>query len=691
MKKALSFFGTIIIIMSMLVLTSCSGDVAKVESVLEIDSSFCGHRSITIKYPLSCDVDELEQKLSSENPLADIENARFEYLGVQQDGYTFFVDVSFSSRDEYKTRMTQLVGRDVSVYLSQPNTVFASGTRMTEDFDVSDIISWIVNISQENSDTSAVGFDYSANSVVINSELFSTGSTTDIYQLDGKPINSISIETTNQKDGTYDRSITFSIPNSTYNTLTGSIESYFSRITADGADYAGWTGKGSSWEYQVIYKSVDIDTMAKNTAMLLCTDSEYAFYGDKNNSGTPLSEGLTFEESFDTFGYIGTDSGGVKLEYKYALPTKTTHGDGTLLDFGKWTAVGVWEDGVYTLQPESDHIDIRIPDGIQYTINGIRFNLDVVDNNSFVRTTEFLYSKTQGYDGMNFAKRYFLKKGAQVECTQDDDNLICKVTCSGTAAEITDQLVDYFGSGNYMSYTSHNSPLSLSTKTKMTEYVNLGYMLNSINANRPISYTVSSDCNENIVSLVCDKSDANYSELGNSVLTVELSSGIETIVYEGNIPNTVNIIIYSVVCTLMLSATVVIVVLMMIKRRKKSKHSDTADKGEIRDDSISAATQGDTSYGDADDTDDMQSGAPQQTTTFSISELNVLSSLVDKKMREEIDKDVSEKMEADRLENLKKELKAQQIAELERKIYGKSDDTDQSDADSANTDSADTN
>lgn len=650
MKRVLSILLAVVVVSSMLLLTACTNEKATVESVLNIDSEYNGSRKITIKFPLDTHIDSLSEQLIDNNPLKESKTSSFEYLGVEKDGYVFVINVSFDDRESYLSQMSSLVGREVVSDMSQPESVMCSGTRMREDFDVSDIIKWMTDLTQNNEDTKDVVFDYSVNTVSINGTVFNTESTIDISEREGKAINSISIETTNLKDETYDRTITFLIPNKTYNDLAGSIEPYFASLTSEQAHYSDWTSLGESWEYKVIFKSLSIDELSQCTAMLLDTKEDTLYYEDKNKASTPLSEGLVFEESFNTFSFVNSKGEDVELTYKYALPTKTTHSDGNVFIDGKWSATGSWQDGVYSTEVDTDIVKVRIPDGIQYAINGIRMDLEVLGEDDFVRTVEFLYSKTQGMDGMLYAQNFFKSKGVLVETDEDDDNLMCRVISKGSSSQITDELVELFGSGNFMTHTTKDTALSLSQKTQLTDYVNLSYMLNSTNANRPITYTVRSSGDENIIDLKCDGEDSDRDKGNSDVLLVEVSRGQGTVTYNGNIPKMGSIIVYCLVGLFMFGATVV-VILYMLKKQKERK-AQVPEKPAY---SLS------------------------QTTTFSIAELKGASGKPNADKSDEIvvsqiNKEIEDKIEADRIESLSKELKAKEIAELEKKIYGTSND-----------------
>ncbi len=618
MKKTLSMFLALTFVLSMLLLSGCSAQTAKVESMLNIDSQFQGQREVTVTYPVSVDIDSLSQLLLSTNPVKENEGVSFEYNGVTQDGYEFELTFSFDSKETYLSQVSKLIGRQVSSYMSQPQSVFASGTRMVEDFDTAQLVSFITQTASEIDGLKDVSYDYSVNTVNINGTAFNTGSTIDITQREGLAVDFIHIETTNLKDGTFDRTITISIPNKTYIDNQEAIETYLYTNTHPSAQYCDFTSLGESWEYKVIYKGLELSQLYSHTSMILGTETD-VYYGDKNNSSTPLSEGLVFEEVLDTFGFMNEDNEAVKLIYDYALPVKTTYGDGSVFTNGKWQTAGSWQNGVYSLNVDSDTLDIRIPDGIQYAINGINFDLEVLGDSKFIRTTDFLYSKTQGSDGMNYAKSFFESKGAQVETLEDDDNLICRIKTQGTVTEITDELVEYFGSGNFMAYEVTNRPLAFSDKTELKDYINLSYMLNSQNSNRPMKYSVHSSGDENILELYCGDSEVDEKSEKSQKLTVDVAGGQGTLTYNGKIPNRGKIAMYIGIVIFVLLLTVAVIIYIVYKRKKPAVMQE-------------------------------------------IKRLTAFSETSTQKLREEIDKDINEKIEAESLEESNKD----ELSQLEK-------------------------
>ena len=673
MKRLLSIVSVVLLCLVMCMgLSACEQPAVTVTSETDINSSFAGSRTVGIVYPLSANIDVLRDKLVENSPAADIDGADFTYAGVEENGYRFELRLTFPNKTKYEEIVSALIGRSADVFLSQKNTTLTKGIRMAEDFDVSELISWVERDTDSEKETRNLRFDYPGCTVKIANQDYQTGSTVSINDCKGSPLNSISVKTSNDKEGSFDRTFTFTVPNETYNHDKEAIEQYFLANTSPDAKYSGWSSEGANMVYTVIYEGLDLDKLTEFTSMLLDTDSVEVFYGDKDNASTPLSEGKAFEESLDTFSFIGPDEGYPAFEYSYSLPTSTTHGDGSVFENGRWVSSGVWEEGVYKMSADTGAVKVRIPDGVQYSINGINFYLTSLGDSRFRRTTEFLYSKTDGYDGMKYASDYFASKGAVNETGENDDDLYCRVICEGSADEITPQLVNLFGSGNFMAYRRNEGILALTVKTELLDNVNLGYMLNAGNANRPMTYYVSSDGGENIVSISVDGSETAYAE--HSASSLPIQNGVASVEYRGNIPIVSNIVIYLLIGVSLLGLTAVICVMLVRPKRRRRPAPDPLNNPEAYlDTSTGVQPKGFDDEMPQDDPENSDEDTPSlaQTTTFSIFELNALSR--NKKYVDEINKDIEERIQQDNLENRKNDIRAKQLEDLSRKVYGTSD------------------
>lgn len=670
MKKLCSVLLIIILILSLSAcLSGCEKAKVAVSSVLSIDERFKGTRTVTAVYPVSADIDAVKDKIIADDPTAEIPGASFSYSGVKEDGYYFELKLRFTDKAEYERIVGSLIGRKTAVFLSRKNTALTQGTRMAEDFDVSELITWMVSDTAAAEQTKNLTFDYSANTVQIGADSYDTKSTAAIYDCTGSAVNSISIKTMNHKSGSYDRTFAFRLPHATYTKDKDAIEAYFLSNTLPDAKYAGWSAEGSDMVYTVIYEDMTVAEMANVTAKLLDTDSVAISYGDIDNASTPLSEGLTYAENLDSFSFIGENDGFPTIRYSYSLPLNTTYGEGSLFENGRWVSAGAWENDLYTVELNSGTAQLRIPDGIQYQISGIDFSVASLGDSRFRRTTEFLYEANNSA-AAHYALSYFKAKGVEnAAVNTTDQNIACSVSFEGTTDEITSQLVNVFGSGNFMAYEQKKGAFDLSVKTVLTDYVNLGYMLNSDNAAQPMHYSVSSEGGENIVSLSVDGSETAFTESNKG--TMAIKGGCATVRYRGNIPVTVSIVIYLTAGLVLLILTAFIAIKLIKPKKKRVPDPLNNPEAVYADADMPEDAADDASENDAEDASSEEKGARAplaQTTTFSILELNTL--VRNKKYVDEINKDVEQRLHAQSLEEQKHDIRARELEEISRKVYG---------------------
>ncbi|MBQ3284496.1 MAG: hypothetical protein IJH40_02530 [Ruminococcus sp.] len=664
MKKLIALLIVILLILSLCFsLSGCDQPTVIVRSELMISDGFSGTRTVTAVYPLSADIDAVKDTLLADSPTDEIDGADFTYVGVEEDGYHFQLLLHFGNKTQYEKIIAALINRSTGVFLSRKNTFLTHGTRMEEDFDVSELIPWVINDTASSDALKNLKFAFDTNTVRIGSDTFDTASTVSINDCTGSPINSISLKTTNDKADTYTRTFAFSIPNDTYTADKDAIEQYFMTNTLPDARYAGWTQEGSNMVYTVIYEQLDLEKMTDVTSALLDTDSVSITYGDVDNASTPLSEGLAFEENLDTFSFIGPDNGYTPLYYSYSLPLNTTYGDGSVFEGGRWVSAGEWKDDLYNVTLDSGSARLRIPDGIQYSVTGIEFSLASLGESRFRRSTDFLYAKSDR-SAADYAQSYFAGRNVESEISETDDSLVCRVVFEGTTDEITAQLVHVFGSGNFMAYEQHKGTFDLSVKTEFTDYVNLGYMLNADNAAVPMNYTVSSEGGENIVSVSVDGSETAYTD--HSRGTMPMKNGCAEIRYHGNIPVVSSIIIYLASGAVLLLLTAFIAI-KLIKPKKKRRYADPLNNPDAVYEAEEEAVEEEAAPADASDTA-AANNPLAQTTTFSILELNTL--VRNKKYVDEINKDVEERMHAQSIEEQKQDIRAKELEEMSRKVYG---------------------
>ena len=83
---------------------------------------------------------------------------------------------------------------------------------------------------------------------------------------------------------------------------------------------------------------------------------------------------------------------------------------------------------------------IRITDGWDYPVDEARITLICLGNGNYTRQIDFLFPK-DGKEGAKYAQEMLKKKDAGLEITQleDEEHLVCRVSFSGTAEEISEK------------------------------------------------------------------------------------------------------------------------------------------------------------------------------------------------------------------------------------------------------------
>ena len=373
MKKLLAVILTALLLSATcMLLTGCDSPKVRVESVMTINKDFKGSRTITVVYPLNAAIDAIKDDILEENPVPNVEGAKFSYLGATEDGYTFELKLTFDNLSAYEEQVGAVIGRDANAVLARKSSVMFEGTRMQEDFDLSELVGWIERDTKATESTKDYTFEYPVNKVTVEKDTFDTGSTVRINEGTGIPISYVEIKTYNERisllSRLFDRSFVFAIPADTYSEQSRRITEYFEEIAGENASFSD-THEGNNVLYTVTFEGLSLSDLETTTAAMLDSDGVSVFYGDKDNRlSTPLYEGRVLEETLDTLSFIGKDDAPPALKYTYSLQTNSVKGEGAIYKDGGWQDAGTWDDGAYRLTDDSGLTHLRIYDGRQYVI-----------------------------------------------------------------------------------------------------------------------------------------------------------------------------------------------------------------------------------------------------------------------------------------------------------------------------------
>ncbi len=574
-KKITSFLLAAFIALTALTFTGCGEKDFDYESMIKINDRFSGTRTLTINTGGEL-LNNAEIKAKFDEIINEYCPNVLRREELEDNGNLKYIfTLNFNSRADYISKVSKITEKQIQAWLVKPNSALAKGWRFTEDFNTSELFQWIKRGAEEKDfNDLKINLNCISNIINMNGDIQSSGAEkTEVNSVTGKAVTGVYIETVNNKLDSYDRRLTLSVPQSTYDEMGSELIKLMESRTLSSAAYSGWSQQGNNQEYQILYNGLSLAELQKATAMFLDCDTVSLYYGDQNNSSTPLAEQLVFEENINALSFVPKDKSKVEFSYKYSLPLKTTHGEGVLLRDGIWEKEGEWIDGIYSLKSTDSVYDIRIPDGIQYEIKGINVTLESYDNDNYVRSFDFVYSAANGEEGRDYAYDFLAEKGVNVERTKSDEGVICRITSRGTAKQISAEINSVFGGGNMMTYTQKTDNMSVVTDISFTDQINISYMLTGKNKAAPLIYTLYSKGNESVSGFSGTSADGSGDSSGLDInkskgYVLELEGGESTVKYTATMPYPQGVAIYCAISGVMILITALLILHFMKKSRK---------------------------------------------------------------------------------------------------------------------------
>lgn len=564
--------------------TGCRETHTKVENLMKITDDFVGERVVTLEFDKNISNNQEKQKTIEDIIKEKCPNNLSYRTETVEETYKCVFVLSFSSLDEYKTKVASVIGRQIAVAYGYTNTILSKGTYYKEDYDGMDLVAWLDDaLYQEQSAKIELETESTSNVVKYNSEVFSSKtSTLNTSTVKGEAVRGVKIATTNHKNTLYDRTMTLSVPIATYNKLGASLqELMLTRVNPEGV--YSWKQNNDCMEFTVKYEKIDLAKLQEYTKLFVDCRNESIYYGDQNKSSTPLAEQLVFEERINLLSFVSGTEAPIQMDYSYTLPEETTHGEGVGLSNGEWETCGQWTNSTYKVTDTNGVYDIRVPDGMQYTIKGININLTDLGENNFKRSVDFVYDSNTGQKGLDYAYNFLALKGFTVSKESVPDGIACRVTQQGTDDEINNAVADLFGSGNNFEYSKHTNDLSVVTDINVTDNVNISHMLTGANSNIKINYTAKSESKEyirnvNIINKATNiQSTARLDE--NKNYTAIIDGANFSMNYSATLPYFNGIALYCTICTtIILIAALTIALLIRYNRKLKAIEESNTNK-----------------------------------------------------------------------------------------------------------------
>ncbi len=462
-----------------------------INTVLQIDNYYSGKRTMTCNFspaviPLGSDSEyQLDTIIEKSCPEG------LTYKKVSNNScisYIFTID--FNSKQEYISKVTNIINFTPTIIFSESNTIFTNGNIAYEDFDSTDILSFIQKgISNDNNlKNIQTNFKCKDTSVMFNGMLYNTSAKINFNNVEFNPITNINIETENLSNDTYNRSITITMPDSTYSKLGDSVLSYMnSRIDLNYAHEFGWSEYKNLHEFKIVYKNINLEQLKKVTSMILDsnTNEKIDYYNDSDNSSI-FKKRQIFEEHIDTSSYLAENKDTVPVTYIY----KSNHNieSGSIYIDNSWKPCSYNNDNTFSLTSNNLMLGIKIFEAEFWPPNSMDIDLIIEGNNSFTRNIELNYSQ-ENVESLNYALEY-LSNISNIKVSSEKSNSKVYISTSGNINELNNTIKEIFDSNNFLNYSLEENKFKALNRTNLKDNISLSQILPSNISKIPLTYTI---------------------------------------------------------------------------------------------------------------------------------------------------------------------------------------------------------
>ena len=554
--------------------SGCQAQTVTVDTILTVDSSWSGSRVMTVSFAVKDYPDE-DSQAALDGLMAKCPSVMTYGKQEKESQIQYVFTLEFTSHEDYQEKLEVLMGSAPYGVFSHTDSIFFKGTRIYEDFDSVALFSWMFEEQEEPAFSLRCG----ETSVALDGEAVTTPSRISVNQVEElQPVDEISISTVSYGDGVYDRTFSFYIPKSTVLELGNDLITYMN-ARSEGADSFEWQEYPSGNIYTVAYRKVSLERLKEITDLLMNTDAcSQISYTTQQDAETYFSKRSAFEETLDLSAYGGQGGGEIKIRYEYENKSSLKLFAPQRYQEGRWEAFGAIEDNTVRMETTGTGMKIRITDGWDYPVDEARITLICLGKGNYTRQIDFLFPEDEK-EGAQYAQNMLKKKDSGLEVTQleDEEHLVCRVSFSGTAEEISEKVQKLFGSGNAFSYQSQGQGVELNQEISIVDDIQMGALFQGEYRDVPVTYTVQTNGKESLTSLRYEGESRNRDIKivnGSVIESFQLEGGNGRVIYNGTEPRFWGVVFYFTIAILVVAGMVVLTVFL----RRRTKLEGKSDK-----------------------------------------------------------------------------------------------------------------
>ena len=505
-KKAILLTG---LFLFLFLFTGCG---AALHTVLQLSPSFSGVRTMTMEIN-SDDFEKIEggsvavDRMIRENCPAEIAAAEPVLNNEGNSEYAF--TLAFTDQADYCKKIEKILGREPVVQFSNPETVLASGFRVSEDFTSDDLMGWLREaIGREGLATgSTLNSLWSMEKTTLryNGQEYPTGHKISVDQIEAYTVSKISLSTV--IDETISREIRIDFPAATVRTLGNALTDYFAARIPSGAQ-ASWENQGEALSLLVRLKASSAQDLEALSRQLFSNEQQTVTYGRDQEASTPLRDQRTFLETLELSGF-SSGKNGVNLDYRFENKTGGELIGGFRYLDGEWKETGKTDGNVFTFSGTTSLLNIKLLTARQYYITGGEIYTERIDKDRFERRVTLSYDAGTQSGGAAYAKTYYEaaagtdSDGLRAAVEQSGGQEKSVLTLTGSDSEVSAHLGEIFGTGTFFTYRRSTGALDFRSRSTYTDRIDLRDILEGDSQNAPLRYVLDLGRGESLEELHC--------------------------------------------------------------------------------------------------------------------------------------------------------------------------------------------
>lgn len=447
----------ILLLILCVLLAACSVDM---DTRLDLNEDQSGQRVVTVSVSANQAEEYGEQKLQQvEAVIASKKPATLDYeKKVEDDGTIRYIfTLSYSSLEDYRSKVGELIGREPLIVLSEPDTVFSSGITFTEDFSSYDLTQWFQDgLAEAGIEDDITGQFSQETTLVYKGEEYTGGSIIQVSEVETNPLDYIAMHTLLKEDGTYERTVEFILPQETYDENQSEIDRFFQTLTPQGAQ-ASWVSELSypdeyrelseeQLDYCIRFSAADIEELQDQTNTVLHTTTDTITLAEtaSQEETSPYQLLQEWRETVDLSSF-GSDSQG-RVSFYYALQSE----QGAVI-------YDSYDDGqtLWSTSQQTSLLDVTTQIKQYYPMTDIASVTQIEDETSFVQTFTLTYAGRLAKEGAQRAQEHLqdaYSEGVDISLEENDDGCVLTIRFYGEPADVIDRINSFLG----VSYSSMN-------------------------------------------------------------------------------------------------------------------------------------------------------------------------------------------------------------------------------------------